>query len=93
MVAALSLLVMLQALYWPFIRAAQTPIEWWHNLFLAEVGRYVGYPIWIVLFKSPFEDVLNDVFAWALVITWAAVLYWITGAAIEKCPGDNPYPG
>jgi hypothetical protein len=81
-VAALSLLVMVQTLYWPLIRNANFSLEWWHNLFLAEIGKYVGFPIWVVLFKSPFDGNLNHTFAWVLIIAWTTFLYLLTGATI-----------
>ena len=82
-VAVLSLLVMVQALFWPLIMKPGTPLEWWQNLYLAKIGQYVGFPVWIVLFKSPFEGTPQLVFAWTLVIAWAAFLYWVSGVAIE----------
>ncbi len=81
-VAGFSFLVMIQALYWPLIRNPKFSLEWWHNFLLAEIGKYVGFPIWMVLFKSPFEGNLHHAFAWILIIVWTTFLYWLTGAAI-----------
>jgi hypothetical protein len=81
-ITVLSLLVMVEALFWPIIRKPGTALEWWQNLYLAKIGQYVGFPAWIVLLKSPFEGTLQLVFAWVLVIAWAAFLYRFTGAVI-----------
>jgi hypothetical protein len=81
-IAVLSLLVMVEALFWPIIQKPGTPLGWWQSYYLAKVGQYVGFPAWVALLKSPFEGTLQLVFAWLLVIAWAAFLYWLTGAAI-----------
>lgn len=82
-IAVLSLLVMVQALFWPLIMKPGTPLEWWQNFYLAKIGQYVGFPVWIVLFESPFKGTAQLVFAWILVVAWTAFLYWFSGAAIE----------
>jgi hypothetical protein len=81
-ITALSLLVMIEALFWPIIMKPGTPLEWWQNFYLAKIGQYVGFPAWIVLFKSPFEGTLQLIIAWVLIILWTVILYWLIGAAI-----------
>jgi hypothetical protein len=82
-IAVLSLLVMVEALYWPIIRKAGTPLEWWQNLYLAKIGGFVGFPAWVVLLKSPFEGTLQLIFAWVLMIAWASFLYRLSGVVIR----------
>ncbi len=82
-IAALSLLVMTEALFWPVIMKHGTTLDWWQNYYLAQIGKYLGFPVWMVLFKSPFEGNFNLAFAWLLVISWAAFLYWLAGVAID----------
>jgi hypothetical protein len=82
-VTVLSLLVMVEALFWPIIRKPGTPLEWWQNVYLAKIGQYVGFPVWVVLLKSPFEGMLQKLIAWILVVAWAAFLFWFTGVVFD----------
>ena len=60
-----------------------TQLEWWQNFYAAKIGQYVGLPVWIILFKSPFEGTTQLVLAWVLITVWAAFIYWLSGAVLK----------
>lgn len=82
-ITVLSLFVMAQALFWPLIMKPGTQLEWWQNLYVAKVGQYVGFPVWVVLFNSPFEGTTQLVFAWFLITVWAIFIFWLSGAVLR----------
>ena len=80
---ALSFFVMDQALFWPLIMKPGTPLEWWQNYYAAQIGQYVGLPVWFVLLEYPFEGKAQLVVAWTLVVAWAGFIFWLSGAVLK----------
>jgi len=66
-----------------------TPIEWWQSYYAAQIGEYVGLPVWFVLLKYPFEGKTQPVVAWVLVVAWAAFIFWLSGAVLKLFHGSR----
>ncbi len=80
-VMAASLLVMIQTLYWPII--AKQPIAWWHSYDLAVIGRYVGFPIWILSLAGLLDGMPRELAMWVLMFAWAGFLSWLAGRLVD----------
>jgi hypothetical protein len=82
-IAVLGLYVMVQALFWPIILKPGTQLEWWQNPYAAKIGQYVGFPVWAVLLNSPFSGTAQLLIAWALVIAFTVLMFWLSGTVIK----------
>lgn len=79
-ICLLSLLVMIETISWP-VMFPGTQLGWWQNYHLVIVGEYVGFPVWVLVFQSPFWKPQLGL-AWILMIAWATFLYWVAGVVI-----------
>ncbi len=82
-VALFSIVVMAEAIYWPIVNKPGTPLGWWQEAHLAEIGRYVGLPRYLLLLYSPFHGTLRHLFAWILVLIWAGLMAWAAGIIVD----------
>jgi hypothetical protein len=83
-IAALTLYVMIQALFWPLINKPGTKLYWWQNYQAARIGGFVGFPVWEILFHSPLSGrTANIIFAWVLIVLWTSFIYFLSGVVIN----------
>ena len=82
-VAGLTLYVMAQTLYWPFIRTPNTDVAWWQSYYAASIGEYVGMPVWALVLNSPFSGTPHLIASWVLVLLWVLGVYWLAGKVIN----------
>ena len=80
---------MVQTLFWPLIMKPGTAIEWWQSYYAAQIGQYVGLPVWFVLLQYPFEGKTQIVVAWILVVAWAALIFWLSGVVLKLFLGGR----
>ena len=82
---ALSVLVWLvvfictvQALYWPVIPKPPS-IQWWQVRELAEIGRYIGWPVGVIGLLTQ-----SQIAAWLANLVWSSALALLTYKLAKK---------
>lgn len=75
-----------QAVFWPWWFSNSEEVAWWQSKLAAEIGVYVGIPLWQVIARLPATEdrALAEVLHWLSVLVYAAFVYLVVSLLLKR---------